>query len=48
MGEKITRVRAHSRRKQKESKPKKNKSPIQRIVNAEADNIVKGKRRKIE
>ena len=48
MGEKITRVRAHDRRTPKERKQKKNESPIQQIVNAEADKIIKGKRRKIE
>ena len=48
MGEKITHVRAHIRRTRKKRKSEKNVSPIQRIVNAEADNIAKGKRRKIE
>ena len=48
MGEKITRVRAHARRTPKERKQEKNESHIQRIVNAEAAKIIKGKRRKIE
>ncbi len=43
MGEKITRVRAHNRRTPKKREKERNESPIQRIVNAEVDKIIKGK-----
>ena len=43
MGKKITRVRAYDRRTQKKREKERNESPIQRIVNAETDKIIKGK-----
>jgi len=43
---KYTRVREHIRITKK-AKPKKDISPLRKIVNAEADNIIKGKQRKI-
>ncbi len=46
-GKKYTRVRSHIRRPRKESKPRGGGSPIQRIVEAEAENTIKGKQRKI-
>ena len=47
-GKKYTRVRAYIRRTPRKTKPKDdNMSPIERIVQAETENIIKGRQRKI-
>jgi hypothetical protein len=49
-GKKFTRVRAHirrSRRTPEKTTSKEDKSPIERIVDAEVDAIIRGRQRKI-
>jgi hypothetical protein len=48
MGGKIVRVKAHSRRAPRKTKREvDNRSPIEKIVDAEVEGIIKGRPRKI-